>query len=200
MSKVVDWAAVELDYRAGLKSLKLIGKEQGVSDAGILKRARKEGWTRDLHKKIQQKTEAKLAEAAVRSERVKASESVVVEANAQIQTNVILAHRTDIQRFRAITNRLVEELMVQTEHTDLLTDLERAVNAEGGMDFDDRIKVFNRVISLGNRAGIMKTLSDSLRNLIVLERQAFGLDVERQDGGTGIEDLIQRVRGHVAAE
>ncbi len=68
------------------------------------------------------------------------------------------------------------------------------------MEFDDRIKVFNRVISLNSRAGIMKTLSDALRNLIMLKRQAFGLDVERQDGGIGIEELIQRVRGHVAAE
>lgn len=42
----IDWAAVELHYRANLRSLKDIGKEYGVSDAGIIKRAKRDGWTR----------------------------------------------------------------------------------------------------------------------------------------------------------
>lgn len=44
---VVDWETVEREYRAGIKSLMVIGKEHGVSDAGILKRARKAGWMRE---------------------------------------------------------------------------------------------------------------------------------------------------------
>lgn len=44
--KEIDWEAVEMQYRAGIRSLKEIGKEFGVSDAGIIKRARRDEWTR----------------------------------------------------------------------------------------------------------------------------------------------------------
>ena len=44
--KMIDWEAVELQYRAGIRSLKDIGREFDVSDAAIVKRARKEGWIR----------------------------------------------------------------------------------------------------------------------------------------------------------
>jgi hypothetical protein len=46
--KVIDWEAVEIQYQAGVRSLKDIGVEFGVSDAGIIKRAKNEGWTRGL--------------------------------------------------------------------------------------------------------------------------------------------------------
>lgn len=53
--KDIDWNAVELEYRAGIKSLKAIGNEFGVSDAGILKRAKRDGWERDLSARRHQK-------------------------------------------------------------------------------------------------------------------------------------------------
>ena len=46
----IDWKGVEQAYRAGIHSLVTMGEHFGVSDAGILKRARKEGWTRDTKK------------------------------------------------------------------------------------------------------------------------------------------------------
>ena len=42
----LDWTAIEAHYRAGIRSLKHIGDEYGVSDAGIIKRARRDCWTR----------------------------------------------------------------------------------------------------------------------------------------------------------
>ena len=45
--KAVDWEAVEREYRAGIRSLKDIGAEFGVSDAGIVKRAKRDGWERE---------------------------------------------------------------------------------------------------------------------------------------------------------
>lgn len=44
--RVIDWDALAVHYRAGVRSLKDMGQEFGVSDAAIIKKARREGWTR----------------------------------------------------------------------------------------------------------------------------------------------------------
>ena len=45
-SASIDWNAVELEYRAGIRSLRAIGAQFGVSDAGIIKRAKRDSWVR----------------------------------------------------------------------------------------------------------------------------------------------------------
>lgn len=57
----VDWDAVEREYRIGLRSLKDIGVEFGVSDAGIIKRAKRDGWVRDLSARIESKAASGVA-------------------------------------------------------------------------------------------------------------------------------------------
>ena len=48
----IDWDGVELHYRAGIRSLMDIAKEYGVSDAGILKRAKRDGWEKNARSKL----------------------------------------------------------------------------------------------------------------------------------------------------
>lgn len=45
-----DWERIELDYRAGVKSLREIAEGSGVSHVAISKRARKQGWARQPKK------------------------------------------------------------------------------------------------------------------------------------------------------
>lgn len=65
MAKSIDWESVEGAYRAGIRSLKDIGAEFGVSDAGIIKRAKRDGWARNLAAKIAARAEAKVSAAVV---------------------------------------------------------------------------------------------------------------------------------------
>jgi hypothetical protein len=44
--KHVDWELVEKDFRAGIKTVRQIAEERGVSHTAILKRARRDGWER----------------------------------------------------------------------------------------------------------------------------------------------------------
>lgn len=55
--KIIDWETLSVHYRAGVRSLKDMGLQFGVSDAAIIKKARKEGWTRDLLTKPVQRIE-----------------------------------------------------------------------------------------------------------------------------------------------
>ena len=52
--KPVDWELIEKHYRAGIKTVRQLATEYGVSHTAIQKRATKFGWTRDLSEKVQQ--------------------------------------------------------------------------------------------------------------------------------------------------
>jgi hypothetical protein len=47
MADNIDWIAVEGAYRAGKASLRELGAKYGVTEGGIRKRAKKNGWLRD---------------------------------------------------------------------------------------------------------------------------------------------------------
>ena len=60
-----DWERIELDYRAGVKTLRQIADENGITHGAINKRAKRDGWERDLSDKIQRKADALVSKAAV---------------------------------------------------------------------------------------------------------------------------------------
>jgi len=152
----IDWEAVELHYRAGIRSLKDIGAEFGVSDAGIIKRAKRDDWERDLRAKIQAKAEAKVSASLVSAEvsaQTKVAERQIVDANAQAVADVRLGQRDDIGRAKGITRSLLDELEDSAQAYEL----------------DARVKM-------------SKTLTETLRIVIDMERQAFGMDTKGADG------------------
>jgi hypothetical protein len=194
--KPIEWDLVEVDYRANIKSLKVIGAEYGVSDAGILKRAKRDGWVRDLGAKIRAKAESQVSAAAVSkqvSAKTRLTEQVVVDANATLQSDIILSHRTDIQRTRRLTLSLLAELEHQSEHADLYEQLGELLAAPDERGQDKRLELFMKAMSLSSRTGTMKSLTEALRTLIALERQAFGIDKDEDKGDGGIDSVIKRV-------
>lgn len=44
--KPIDWERVEADYCAGVKSIREIARENGVTDTGVRDKAKKAGWVR----------------------------------------------------------------------------------------------------------------------------------------------------------
>ena len=179
--KVIDWESVEIQYRAGIRSLKDIGREFDVSDAAIVKRAKRDGWTRDLKAKIHAKAESKVSESLVSAEvsaQTRVREREVIEANANAVASVRLAHRRDIQRARSITMSLLGELEGQTgaETVELLQQLGVLMRSDDDKGQDKLNDLYHKIISLPGRARTMKDLGESLRVLVALERQAFGLD------------------------
>ena len=103
--KNIDWERIEADYRAGILSLREIADGSGVSHVTISKRAKRNGWTRDLSAKIQAKAEA-LVNKALLTEPVNAltknQEQATIEAGAEAVARVKLSHRQDINRLRKL--------------------------------------------------------------------------------------------------
>lgn len=200
----VDWEAVEVQYRAGIRSLKDIGNEFGVSDAGILKRAKRDGWVRDLKAKIRAKADAKVSAALVSGEvspRTKLAEQQVIEVESTVQARIRLAHRTDIARGRVLVMKLLAELEAQTGDVDLYEQLAELLHADDESAASKRRELFEKVIALPGRTKIMKEIADSLRIVIGLEREAYGIgelepppDDNTIDLGRA-EELRLRIRG-----
>ena len=199
--RVIDWESIEREYRAGIRSMKNIGDEFGVSDAAIIKRAKRDDWVRDLAAKIKAKAEDKVSKAAVSAEvraQTKVTERELVEANAQVQADIILAHRKDVRRGRALVMALFEEAEGLTLNRELFDQLGELLANPDGNGNDKLNELYRKIISLPGRTDTVKKLSESLKNLVGLERQAFGLkDGESDDGDGGVSkhDLTLTIVG-----
>lgn len=186
--KAVDWEAVEREYRAGIRSLRDIGAEFGVSDAGILKRAKREEWLRDLTERIRAKAEAKVSAALV-SEKVSAetnaNERVVVEASAQVLADALLGQRRDVSRSRSIVQKLFDELEAQGDGLEELAMLGEAL--ESG-DEEKLAQIARKVIAFPSRVDSAKKLAESLRTLVELERKVL-----RIKDDTNLDDFAKKI-------
>ncbi|RZL90764.1 MAG: hypothetical protein EOP82_14610 [Variovorax sp.] len=181
-----DWEVIELDYRAGIKTLRQIADAHELTEGAIRKRAKRDEWARDLSGRIQAKAEALVRKEVVRNEvRAEASisERQVIEANAKAVADIRLSHRRDIHRSRTILARLMDELELQVgfENVDVLEQLGDLMRREDENGQDRRNDLYRKIISLPSRAKTMKDMGETLRALIGLERQAFGLDGAEND-------------------
>lgn len=193
-----DWDRIELDYRAGIKPLRTMAGEHGVSESGIRKRAARDGWTRDLTKRIQAKADELVRKDAVRKEvrtETRHAEREVIEANALAVADIRLAHRKDIHRSRRIVMSLLDELEYQTgaENVFLLEQLGELLRSEDKSGQDKLNDLYHKLISLPGRAKTMKDLGESLRVLVALERQAFGLDDKENSPTDALTSLLHGI-------
>ena len=190
MSKVgaaqpIDWERIEIEYRAGVRSVREIGEAFGVSHTAINKRAKVNQWPRDLNGKIKARADALVSKSLVSNEvatETKASEKLTVEVEAQVQARVRLSQRKDIGRSRLLCMSLLGELEAQTANVLALVDLGVMLRKEDDKGADRLNDIYQAVISLPERTKTMKALADSLKTLIGLEREAFGIDSAPQPG------------------
>jgi len=175
-----DWERIEQLYRAGLLSVREIATSCGVSHTAIQKKAKAGNWERDLKAKIKAKADSLVAKAEVATKvatETLATERGIVEANAQVIADIRMAHRKDIGRARRLANLLFDELEGLTEEQGTVRELIAQLrdDDEAG-DMADVLALANKMSSLPTRTKTMKELGETLKNLILLERQAYSID------------------------
>lgn len=176
-----DWEKIEADYRAGVLSLREIADGSGVSHVAISKRAKTQGWDRDISAKVKSKADALVnkieVNSKVNSEKA-VSERALIEANAQVIADVRMSHRGDIRRARSLTMTLLSELEATTINHDLFEQLGELLRDEDERGQDKRNDLYQKVIGMSSRVSSMKSLAEALKTLVGLEREAYGMTAE----------------------
>ncbi len=179
MAKRPDWEAIESAYRAGVMSIREIASQYEITHQAISKRAKKEGWERDLKAKVKARAEnlvAKREVASLVATEKAISERQLIEANAEVIANVRMEHRGDIRRARELTNNLFDELSAECADVPALRKLGELMFSPDDNGRDKLNEIYHSIISLPERVKSAKALSETLKNLVGLERQAYGLD------------------------
>lgn len=161
MTKQPDWEGIERAYRAGQLSVRTIGEKFGISHAAISKRAKKEGWQRDLTDQVRAAVKSKVTKAVTTSgyQSCAVTDAEIIEEASEAGAAVVLAHRSDLAQWRGIANKLcvaLAEMDVTAENHDKFA---RSLNA----GVDAQLKVIKG------------------------ERQAYNLDSE--EGDKTVNDL-----------
>lgn len=164
--KHIDWEAIEVEYRAGQMSVIEIARQHGISHTAINKRAKANGWVRDLSAKVRQAAEAKLVSSEVSGINVRET----VDAAARRVVEVVTSHRRDLAQLhglkRILAARLAGHLNGETPEGPFMGDKE-------------------------SPADVLEKLARTTARLIPLERQAFSLDKDLPEDPATNRDLAQ---------
>ncbi|HFU6589841.1 TPA: hypothetical protein ACQJYA_003895 [Klebsiella variicola] len=187
-----DWEAIETAYRAGVMSLREIASQHGISEGAIRKRAKRDDWSRDLAAKVKERADDLVRKAEVRKQvrtETALSERVLIEATAEVVAAVRMEHRGDIRRAREITNALFDELGAECADVDSLRKLGELMLSPDENGRDKLNEIYHSIISMPERVKAVKALSEALKNLIGLERQAY--DIDGPEGDNSVKQLSE---------
>lgn len=200
----VDYDRIERGWRAGILSPRQLAAAyeeetgQKVSHAAIIKHFTKLGIPRNLAEKIKAKSDAMVTQAMVTEQvtpvTIKRDKEIIEDAATQL-TYVRISQRKDIQRSRKIAMSLFDELehQVGIENVENLEKLGELLRSDDDKGRDALNDLYMKIISMPGRVKSMKDLSDTLKTLIALERQAFGLDDENNKPVDALTALLERV-------
>lgn len=197
--KPIDWERVEADYCAGVKSIREIARENGVTDTGVRDKAKKAGWSRSLTEKVAAKAERLLRNEALRGQlrtEKAASDRELVEASAQAIVNVKLSHRKSIARQRTLVEALTTELETQTADTELFAQLGDLMRSEDSKGVDKLNDLYKKVIAFPQRIDSMKKLAETLKHLIYLEREAFDITPAPTPTDNALSSIAKAIQGN----
>ena len=179
-TKQPDWEAIERAYRAGALSIRTIAERNGISDTAIRKKAKASGWVRDLSEQVRKEVRNKLVRGEVRDGQCANPErdAEIVEEAAEEGATVVRSHRRDIRKASNLANLLMDDLLTTIQQRESIED---AIEAET-RDDSNGMRRANMLgaVSLPSNAKTLFQLSSAMKNLQVLERQAFNLDDKEQ--------------------
>lgn len=172
-----DWDWAQVEYETTDRPVADIGKIIGVSATQVISMASRNGWTRNKANLVAKMTaEMVIANRESLSEIRKQRMAVIERVNAEMQAEVLVGHRKDIQQARNLCNRMFGELANY-----------------GGPSADDEE---TPISLLDRKSRILSRLADSMKSLISLERQAYGIQGVFED----VEEANQQSSAPTAAQ
>ncbi len=186
----IDWELGEKLYCAGQLSLRVVASRIGCSDGALRKRAKKEGWSRDLSKKVQEAVRKELVRnpgtQAPTRELDPRTEAEIIKEAAMTTIEVVRSHRTTLGRAKAIGDRLFEQLDDASRHRAEIIEaiddeMDPQIEAATGalkVSLVSRKTRMLRAVELPGHAATYRDLANAVEKFIRTERDAWGLDTK----------------------
>ena len=183
--KQIDWEPIKKEFCAGQLSIKEIGRRHDCSDTAIRKKARQEGWQRNLADKVREKVREKLVRSEVRDQN--ANEDEIVDEAATRGFQVVISHRKDIRALRELEAKLIDEL--QNNPTKLYI-----TQYQGG--------IIEKVVDLtaAEKAQAANNLANVQFKRIHLERRAFNLDDDKTGDDRTIKVIYEDLKAPISGD
>lgn len=176
--KQIDWELVEREYRAGKLSIREIARVAGCAESMIRKKAKAEGWYRDLSAKIDEQVRNKLVRSEVRTPA--ATEREIIEAASDTNVAIITLQRKDVTALRDHEERLFAELEKNPTKLYITQYKGKIIQKEVGL-------------SVTEKAQILQILSTVRDRRVNLERIVFNIDGSRDKGKTALSEILDEI-------
>lgn len=172
----VDWDACHRDYRTGKFTLRELAAKYGVTHGAVGKRARDQGWQRDLTEEIRQATNARLTQELVANEVNKSIQAVssTISVAAELNAQVVIGHRKRISSQKTLVDDALDKVV---SIADTVVDVKTA-NAY---------------------ANAISVLINADSKLEERERRAYGLDDQEGESAGSFEDVLRMAKDKMEA-
>lgn len=196
-SKFVDWEAIEKHYRAGLKSLRTIAEEYGITEGAIRKRAKRDAWSRNLERRIQEKAQEKVRKELVRTpgtQLTPASERRTVEEYSDLVATVDIGQREDVKAAMANARGLLMELvqLARPEFREMLEAIAEEFDQSTDRRVDKANELYRYIIGLAGRVKMAKELAAVHGVYVPLQRKIYRLD-DDDSKKSSVDDLLEAI-------
>lgn len=178
---------IEKEYRIGQYTLRQVAANHAVDPAAISRMAKRRAWVQDRRLEVKARSDAQLLKASQEPRKSSDPEKstpteLEIDAAATTRTRVVLAHRQYALRARTLVMNMLSELETVTTAPVLLQDLHDCLTkCSTGQVIPPALRnradlALQQALTLGNRAGILKSLVESLTKVVTIERQAFSIN------------------------
>jgi hypothetical protein len=166
-------------------SLRELGAKHGADSGAIARKAKRDGWMRDLTPAVRQATNTALIEAAISTQASESQQNVstAVLAVAQQNMQIILGHRAGLQRLTRIKEALLGQIEQAAQHLPDLAEVIEMVRQPDDNGIDRANDALRKAMSRTALVDDLKKLAEVDERIRKGEREAFNIPAVGSDLG-----------------
>jgi hypothetical protein len=199
--RLIDWDAIEKDWRAGIKTKLQLSEEFGVSRAAMDKHFKKAGIDRDLSKRIQDKAEALVAQEVAKQVTQQVTpatilaEKQIVEANAEVVAKIDLINRKDVLLAIDVSRNQLQEVadLGEPDFRARLEWLGEVMDTSTEKRQDKANELYRYIIGLAGRVKLSKEIAAAHGVYIPMQRKILKLDAEGDRNQSNLDALLAKI-------
>jgi hypothetical protein len=193
---VIDWQRVRADYETGAYTLQALCERHGIKHRSTIQnRITRESWVKDPTSEVRRIRGAKLARLDASEQECEQggscehpvydrNKSVVVEAAAERQVQVVAQHRVMISKLRGNVERVLDLV-----HNYLHGNQEQRIEA----------MLILKMASSDSLTGHLNSLSANIQRIVTMERESYGLsDIDPGMNADRAETLRNEIHERLA--